>query len=140
MGHYMWYARKLALAVAVKIIKEHIRGCKNLQINTDSEDEEFFLSYDLEENRVAQARDNVVGMDVQDTTQIDERTTTLVSNLDIRNINMIRSPDLFNDELYNSGPSTYAHTRLIEQLKKIKKVQHIYFLFVICALKLLDFA
>uniref|UniRef100_A0A1B0A570 Uncharacterized protein n=1 Tax=Glossina pallidipes TaxID=7398 RepID=A0A1B0A570_GLOPL len=97
MGHYLWYARKLGFTGAVKIIKRHIRNCKNLQINTDSEDVESFLSYDLRENQVAQARDNAVGMDVQD--------------------NMIRSPDLFTDEVHNNT-SPSAHASLIEQLKK----------------------
>uniref|UniRef100_A0A1B0AJU7 Uncharacterized protein n=1 Tax=Glossina pallidipes TaxID=7398 RepID=A0A1B0AJU7_GLOPL len=32
---------------------------------------------------------------------------------------MIRRTDLFSDELYNSGPSTSAHARLIEQLEKV---------------------
>uniref|UniRef100_A0A1A9VE55 Uncharacterized protein n=1 Tax=Glossina austeni TaxID=7395 RepID=A0A1A9VE55_GLOAU len=85
--------------------------CSGLNINTDSENE------GLGQNQVAQARDNVAGMDVQDTAQIDERITTPVGNLDITNINIV-SPDIFSDELYNSGPSTSAHTRLIEQLKK----------------------
>uniref|UniRef100_A0A1A9ZZQ7 Uncharacterized protein n=1 Tax=Glossina pallidipes TaxID=7398 RepID=A0A1A9ZZQ7_GLOPL len=100
MGHYLWYARKLGLAGAVKIIKRHKRNYKNLQINTDntdSENEEPFL------------------MDVQDTVQIDERITTPVGNIDITNINIV-SPDTFAD---NSGPSTSAHGRLIEQLKKV---------------------
>uniref|UniRef100_A0A1A9Z5P2 RPN2_C domain-containing protein n=1 Tax=Glossina pallidipes TaxID=7398 RepID=A0A1A9Z5P2_GLOPL len=100
MGHYLWYARKLGHAGAVKIIKGHIRNCKNWQINTDNTDSENGESF---------------LMDVRDTVQIDERITTPVGNLDITNINIV-SPDIFVD---NSGPSTSAHARLIEQLQKV---------------------
>uniref|UniRef100_A0A1A9V1L1 Uncharacterized protein n=1 Tax=Glossina austeni TaxID=7395 RepID=A0A1A9V1L1_GLOAU len=63
------------------------------------------------EDQVAQARDNVVGVeeatDFQETAHMmGKATTTPVGKVDIRNINMIISPHLFSDELCNSGPST----------------------------------
>uniref|UniRef100_A0A1B0C204 Uncharacterized protein n=1 Tax=Glossina palpalis gambiensis TaxID=67801 RepID=A0A1B0C204_9MUSC len=52
MTDYVWYARKLGLAWAVKTTEGHISDCQNLQLNTDSEDDEPFLGFELGKNQV----------------------------------------------------------------------------------------
>ncbi|KAI9577077.1 hypothetical protein GQX74_011157 [Glossina fuscipes] len=52
MTDYVWYARKLGLAWAVKTTKGHTSDWQNLQLNTDSEDDEPFLGFELGKNQV----------------------------------------------------------------------------------------
>uniref|UniRef100_A0A1B0C2K3 Uncharacterized protein n=1 Tax=Glossina palpalis gambiensis TaxID=67801 RepID=A0A1B0C2K3_9MUSC len=79
MTDYIWYARKLGLAWAVRTIRGHIRDCKNMEI--DSEDEEPFLRFNVEKNET-------------------DGPTTMV--------NLI-SPDLFSNDSDISGSSVLDH-------------------------------